>query len=190
MTNKGFVILVIASVIVLVLLGLIFIEPQKLIKSKKLGIVDDNITDAVSGLNGLWVAGDEFCSKAGLDGMILYLGDAAIQDGPNEVELPACIIMHADNKTLAFKKFDIVFSMKEVNKNKKLQKIKFSAKIQESDSDDREDSQDDGVLLTDIFPSELQISYKPFKSNLVFYEILDGKKNVYANLVKDNVSSL
>lgn len=166
-------IIILSAIIAVLVLMVVFL----LFKTTKTS--NNFMVDAIEGLEGLWVTSDKFAVKAGIDGMIIYLGKP--EDSPKQI--PACIVIHADDKTLLYKKFVIDYKIIE---NKSTKKIKFKISIH----DNVDDNDDDGDGINDVFPENILMKYSPFKSQLILYEMLDGKKYVYADLVKDNISSM
>jgi hypothetical protein len=65
-----------------------------------------------------------------------------------------------------------------------MKKMKMEADLEELDMDDETD-----IPLTEIMPEHVRITYQPYKCTLQIYEYLNGKKNIYADLIKDNVSA-
>ena len=136
----------------------------------------NNTNDAIEGLEGLWITDEKFAVKAGIDGMIIYLGV------PENKNIPACIIVHADNKTLLYKNFNIEYKVSRATSKK----INFKITVTDNESDET----DENDSINDVFPENILMRYYPYKSQLLIYEMIDDKKYVYADLVKDIVSTL
>jgi hypothetical protein len=162
-----------SALLVVMLLCIVFLGEKVIAKSDP--------SEALEGLEGLWVGHDRFYADADIDGMILYLGKCI------NGSITAVLIMHAEDVTIAYKKFEINLKTGMLGKvitGGNTKKMKMEADLEELDLDDETQTP-----LSEIIPEHVCITYQPYKCSLQIYEYLNGKKNIYADLIKDNVSA-
>lgn len=129
---------------------------------------------------GVWSAPSEFCAASGIDGMIVYLGD---EYGFLSKKRKACLVMHSDDVTIAYKIVEIDFGMLDIFGGLLAvasDKIKYDVSITELEEDEESE-----ISFEDIMPENLTIEYDPVKMCM---EWKDGDK-LFAKLYKDCAAS-
>jgi hypothetical protein len=143
-------------------------------------------------IRGLWVADDEFCNDAGIDGMILYIGE---NEGNTH---NAYIIMYSADAIVMEKKISItpneligarVLFSPIIEKNIQLEDLDTMAPSPDKLQNDVSALHVDDVSeihLEKIMPLDLVMQID-FTNNCMIWK--DDKDSIYAKLYKDNYSS-
>jgi len=121
-------------------------------------------------IEGMWVASDEFCSRADIDGMMVYIGPAE-DFGVFEQTRRAYIIMHSDGVIIAAKNIEISMSgflMSPVPVSLNYKSITLT------------DMSDDKTSLDNIMPTSMQCELEMSQGKMSW---LDGDIT-YAELYK------
>lgn len=120
-------------------------------------------------ISGMWQANDEFCQKADIDKMLLYIGDGL-------EEKNAYLLIYSEGNVVVSKKLQIKMYPVKVSSSE----WESEYKVEIIDADDPDDTS-----LNDIMPSKVNMKLSIINGRLCLYK----KKKIYADLFKDNIST-
>lgn len=143
------------AVIILVILIVLFFSVYK------------NKKNLNSMLEGLWTAKSEFCEKAGIDGMMIFIGP---EDKPRKVY----VLMYANNSVIFSDCIEVTFS-RFLFPFISPSKFNFSMNVNTKESE----------TLKELFPNPIKIEVD-LTSGLMYWL---HKDTVHAELVKDNINT-
>lgn len=137
-------------------------------------------------LDGLWHAeDDEFCRKAEIDGMMLYIGP---QTGTFRLSVPAYLIMYADNRVIVNKVFTLDFGPAWGALFQPWNMVmKRRVTLHEENEQGEVLPETDNTPLADIMPETLTSECDLLKGHLKWY---DDEEKVYLSLYRDNTASV
>jgi hypothetical protein len=129
-------------------------------------------------LRGLWIADDDFCNDAGIDGMIIYIGEYDSEISGHK----AYLIMYSGNAVVVEKKFSFQIGG-YVPDFYLLHQAQLSKSLWLKDE---EPESEETMELKEVMPLELRLEIDFGEGSMVWKD----EDKVYARLYKDNYSSL
>jgi hypothetical protein len=162
-----------------------------------------------SQIEGLWMAPDSFCAESDIDGMLVYVGPSLGGGIMGSEKRKACLIMHANNATIAYKKLELNMSSVGINLlipfgintswSRKTRVEDDTEEVSDPDIDIMDESDDASTIpLEKIMPNRINITIDLKEGKMTW----TGKplpnasrseqkedKITYAELYKDNISS-
>jgi hypothetical protein len=130
-------------------------------------------------LRGLWVSDDDFCTKVGIDGILLYIGEET--ESLFQVTHKAYLIIHADGSVLVERRINISYYKHIVC----ISNYEPTINIQLED-DTSLLRKNDPINMDDIMPNQMNIELN-MNSGCMHWSNDD---TVYAKLYKDPKASL
>jgi hypothetical protein len=160
-------------------------------------------------MEGLWMAPDSFCAESDIDGMLVYVGPVISGGVMTGEKRKACLIMHANNTTIAYKKLELRISSAGLSMLLPMGiDTSWSRTARVSDDTRETDDLETGIIdesddastipLGDIMPDRITImmDLKEGKMTWTGKPLPDAPRNekgedkiTYAELYKDNISS-
>ncbi len=143
-------------------------------------------------MSGLWIADEDFCARADIDGMMLYIGSPSGPDVTLQTTYRAYLIMYAKSIIIADKKIGISISSPLSELINPFFSSNVTRNIYLADgtmSIDMEDAVEDPseIHIKKIMPQSLTAEIDFARGKMTWTCADDGK--VYANLYKDYEAS-
>jgi hypothetical protein len=144
-------------------------------------------------LEGLWTTSETFCAKAGIDGMLIYIGPNENSWDPRSQERKAYLVMYSNDNIIANKKFTMTIQGSILDKLNPFAKQKIYKQVYlhdpqpENVADQIEEEIEDvsQISLKKIMPLTQNVEINISEGQMIW----KNDDTVYLEAYKDNLGS-